>query len=169
MRICFNLEMLINIECCLICPWISPSLWLSLAMTVAKLLSGETMISAVPTCNASLVTFLTFSPCPGATMMVFVTLFPEKTLRDANNDHSIHKLLPLIHVECGCRGICPSAPPSTSTCQALARNWHPIGVAVVILPLSSCPQMETGKCFFSKLTKTSGTDVVNAAGCTPGG
>ena len=102
-------------------------------------------------------------PVPGCNDDGVVTLFPEKTLRDANYDHSTLPLLPqTIHVESGCRGICPSAPPSTSTCQVLARKWHPIGVAVVILPLSSCPQMESGKCFFSKLTKTSGTDVVNA-------
>ena len=77
-------------------------------------------------------------------------------------------LLPLaIHVECGCGGICPSAPPSASTCEALARKWHPIRVVVVvvvvILPPSSCPRVALGKCFISMLTTTSGANVVYAA------
>ena len=121
------------------------------------------MQSAVPICNASVVMFLRISQCLGATMMVWSRL-SVKDSRGANNGHSMLPLLPLaIHVECGCGGICPSAPPSASTCQALARKWHPVRLVVVILPLSSCPQVEIDKCFFSKLTNTSGTDVVHAA------
>ena len=37
MRACLTPKGLINLECCLICPWISPALWLSLGNG-----SGET-------------------------------------------------------------------------------------------------------------------------------
>ena len=47
-----------------------------------------------------------------------------------------------------------------SSCLFLQLSVCPIRVVVLILPPSSCG---IGKCFFSKLTNTSGTDAVHAA------
>ena len=75
----------------------------------------------------------------------------KKRSKRENSGHSLLPLLPLaIHVECGCGGTSSSAPPSASTCQALARKWHPIRVVVVILPPSSCPQMAIRRVFLLK-------------------
>ena len=156
MRVCLTPKVLINLQCCLICPWISPDLWLSLAMAVAKLPSAGTMISAVPICNVPVVMLLMKIPVPGCNDDGVVTLVRERLFRCANDSHTILPLLPLaIHQECGCGRICPSAPPSASSCQALARKWHPSRVVVVILPPSSCPRMAIGTVFLlqSSLTR----------------
>ena len=70
MRVCLIPKVLINLECCLICCWISAALWLFFAMAVAKLPSAGAMMSAVPICNGSVITFLMKSRCLGATMMM---------------------------------------------------------------------------------------------------
>ena len=80
------------------------------------------MMSALPICNASVVTFLMESRCQGATMMVW----------------------------------CRLSVKDFSWCK----QWS------LHTPTSSS-RMATGKGFFSKLTNTSGTNVVHAA--TPNG
>merc|ERR1719284_726424 len=70
MQICFTPKRLINRECWRVWPWISPALWLPLAIAVVKLPSAGTMMSATSACEAPVIMFLMKSLCPGASMMV---------------------------------------------------------------------------------------------------
>jgi hypothetical protein len=46
MQFCFALSKFVRRECCMICPWISPALWLPLAMAQAIFLSAGTVTRA---------------------------------------------------------------------------------------------------------------------------
>mmetsp|Transcript_12826 Transcript_12826/g.18661 ORF Transcript_12826/g.18661 Transcript_12826/m.18661 type:complete len:158 (-) Transcript_12826:72-545(-) len=70
MQICFTPNKLMRRECCLVWPWISPALWLPLAIAVVKLPSAGTMMSATSAWEAPVIMFLMKSLWPGASMMV---------------------------------------------------------------------------------------------------
>ena len=112
-----------------------PRMLSDLSLDFAPPPSAGTTMGAVPICNASVVLFLPGCNDDGG----------------ANNGNSILPLLPLaVHAECGCGGICPTATPSASTCQALARKWHPSRVVMVILPPSSCAASGNRQVFLLK-------------------